>query len=363
MTVHSAKGLEFPVVFVAALQKGIDSSAPVVAFEPSIGLGARWRNPAIRKDKDDLFQHALRERRNQREREESNRLLYVAMTRAEQVLVLSYSGKAANWAELAAGKLAFVTPPLPEGLPVRMTAAVTADPTEFLPPPTVNGQSDANATVTGLAAFVRCPRQYYLGSYLGFDVHAGGVDSGPSAGLSAADFGTQVHSLLAGGAVADPDPEALRLAEVFRKGALGRRLDRATRAEREFDFLMAMEDLVIHGQIDLWFEEGGELVIVDYKTDAVNGVEAHARAADYAVQLRLYAAALEKATGRMADRAYLHFLRPNTLVEVDLTPSLLESPEQIVRDFQDAQESMSFELREGPHCRRCQFHRGICPAA
>ena len=46
MTVHSAKGLEFPVVFVAALHKGVESNPPVVAFSRQYGLGARWRNPA-----------------------------------------------------------------------------------------------------------------------------------------------------------------------------------------------------------------------------------------------------------------------------------------------------------------------------
>ena len=63
MTVHSAKGLEFPVVFVAALHKGVDTDLPVVAFSRRYGLGARWRNPGGRKDKDDLFQHAIRDER------------------------------------------------------------------------------------------------------------------------------------------------------------------------------------------------------------------------------------------------------------------------------------------------------------
>ena len=92
MTVHSAKGLEFPVVFVAAMHKGIDNSIPVIAFSPSIGLGARWRNPAKREDKSDRFQHAIHEERKVREEAESHRLLYVAMTRAEDHLVLSFSG-------------------------------------------------------------------------------------------------------------------------------------------------------------------------------------------------------------------------------------------------------------------------------
>ncbi len=363
MTVHSAKGLEFPVVLVAALQKGVESSPPVVAFEPRIGLGARWRNPAKREDKDDLVQHELRERRKERELQESNRLLYVAMTRAEQHLVLSYSGKPANWAKLVEAKLAVAQPEAPAVGKVRAVAADQPDAAELLLPPAVSGQFDTNATVTALAGFVKCPRQYYLGHYLGFEGRQRKLeDSSAASDLSAGEFGTEVHALLAGTEVANPDPEAVRLAEVFRKSPLGRRVERASRTEREFDFLMAIENLVIHGQIDLWFEEGGELAIVDYKTDGVNGMEAHQRAADYAPQLRFYAAALEKATGRMPHRAYLHFLRPNTVVEVDLTPSLLESPEQVVRDFADAQEKMEFGLNEGEHCRRCQFYRDLCPA-
>ena len=109
MTVHSAKGLEFPVVFVAAIHKGVDTDVPVVAFSRHHGLGARWRNPATGKDKDDLYQHALRQEWKRREEEESSRLLYVAMTRAENHLVLSFSAtgrKPANWDKLVVERLA-----------------------------------------------------------------------------------------------------------------------------------------------------------------------------------------------------------------------------------------------------------------
>jgi RecB family exonuclease len=125
---------------------------------------------------------------------------------------------------------------------------------------------------------------------------------------------------------------------------------------------MAAEDLVIRGTVDLWFEEGGELLIVDYKTEKVTAAEAHRRAQDHALQLRLYALAVERFTGRAPDRAWLHFLRPNTLVEVDLSPSLLERPEQIVRDFVEAQSKLEFPLMEGERCHRCQFWRDLCPA-
>jgi CRISPR/Cas system-associated exonuclease Cas4 (RecB family) len=180
--------------------------------------------------------------------------------------------------------------------------------------------------------------------------------------LPAAELGSQVHALLAGVPVANPDAEAVRLANVFRQSAMGRRAATAVRSEREFDFLLAVEDLVVRGQVDLWFEEGGELVIVDYKTDAVSGPEAHQRAQDYALQLRLYAMAVERVAGRAPDRAWLHFLRPNTMVEVDVTPSLLDSPEDTVLDFIAAQSKGEFPLREGPHCRRCPFYKDLCPA-
>src|SRR5262249_39281193 len=151
------------------------------------------------------------------------------------------------------------------------------------------------------------------------------------------------------------DPEAPRLAEIFRQSPLGRRAARAVTAEREFDFLMALEDLVIRGQIDLWFEADGAIEGVDYKTDDVTAADAHARARDYAMQLRLYAIAIERIAGRAPSRAWLHFLRPDAVIEVDLSPSLIESPEQLVRDFQEAQSNLEFVLNEGEHCRRCRF--------
>jgi ATP-dependent exoDNAse (exonuclease V) beta subunit len=390
MTVHSAKGLEFPIVFVAALHKGVNTNAAVVTFSPRIGLGARWRNPAVREDKDDLFQHAIRQERTRRENEESHRLLYVAMTRAEQHLVLSFSGKQPKeWARLVADKLqlpldacrdelltrtaadgrewnlhlqvADRMPELPAGQALRPVDSETN--VELVSPPDVTEQQNSNATVTELAAFANCPRQYYLGHYLGFEGRPRKLaEAEEVGGLSASELGTQVHALLAGSPVPEPDEEALRLAGVFPKSPLGRRLARASRVEREFDFLMAVEDLVIRGQVDLWFEEGGELVIVDYKTDSVTAPEAHRRARDHALQLRLYALAVERFAGRAPDRAWLYFLRPNTVVEVDLTPSLLERPEQIVRDFEDAQSKLEFPLNEGERCRRCQFFRDLCPA-
>jgi ATP-dependent helicase/nuclease subunit A len=349
MTVHAAKGLEFPVVFLAALHKGVESGPGGIEFLPGIGLGARWNHPVIAgKDKDDAFQHRIRQRLARREEEESHRLLYVAMTRAKEHLVLSFSsnGKAPqNWAALVARSLPVqVVDAIPEqavrAAPVEAAAAV-----QICERPKLTGQYEAEASATSIALFAECPRRYYLSRYLGVDESRAG-----SRGV-----GRQVHAILAGMPVEHPHPEAVRLAEVFRTSPLGRRAAAASVAEREFDCIMEMEDLVIRGQIDLWFEERGETVLVDYKTEG----EPSER---YALQVRLYARALERLRGRAPAEAYVCFLRPNLAVPVELHDSLFDSPELRVREFREAQETMHYPLQAGAHCRTCPHFLGLCPA-
>jgi ATP-dependent exoDNAse (exonuclease V) beta subunit len=351
MTVHTAKGLEFPVVFLVAMQKGIDSNPGALSFSPRIGLGANWRHPLGGKDKSDSFHRAVKDEIKKGEMEEGHRLLYVAMTRAEEHLVLSFSlsgKKPQNWAARVADTLP-VRPadaPLERSAPrVGDAAAVAA---QMLDRPVAAEQHDSQATITSVVQFAECPRRYYLSRYLGFDAQ-------PRRG-NAVNLGAQVHALLAGMSVEAIDSEAERLADTFRKSPLGKRAAAATEVEREFDFLMEVEDVVLRGQIDLWFEDRGKLVLVDYKTD--RGAEA----GPYELQLRLYALALERLTGRAPDEAYLCFLRSNTTIPVDVRPSLFDAPELVVREFREAQDRQDFPLREGEHCRTCPHFTRLCPA-
>jgi ATP-dependent exoDNAse (exonuclease V) beta subunit len=368
MTVHAAKGLEFPVVFLAAMQKGIDAKPGAISFSPGVGLGVQWRHPLGGRNKSDSFRHAINEEMKQREEEEGNRLLYVAMTRAEERLVLSFSTngkKPQNWAAVVTERLAvryINDAPARPATRERDAAPVSV---EVLQRPVLTEQHDSQANVTSVSMFADCPRRYYLSRYLGFE-SAGGAGIQPAVdqptAVSASEFGRQVHALLAGAVVESPDPEAVKLADLFQKSALGRRAAAASTIEREFDFLMEVEDLVLRGQIDLWFEDRGRTVLVDYKTDRVSAADAPARAEQYRLQLRLYALALERLNGRAPDEAYVYFLRPNIAVPVDLRPSLFDAPEAAVREFREAQERQDFPLHEGEHCRTCPHFTRLCPA-
>jgi ATP-dependent helicase/nuclease subunit A len=89
MTVHKAKGLEFPVVVLAdATAKGLPSE-PGRWVDPATGVGAlRLAGCAP----PELLEHAAEE--IVREQEEGTRLLYVAATRARDLLVVPAVGDA-----------------------------------------------------------------------------------------------------------------------------------------------------------------------------------------------------------------------------------------------------------------------------
>jgi ATP-dependent helicase/nuclease subunit A len=82
MTVHAAKGLEFPVIFIVHLGKGTGGSRPPIRLlaedssgQPAVSIGD--------------FQSEADADAVRRDREETKRLLYVAVTRARDRLYLS----------------------------------------------------------------------------------------------------------------------------------------------------------------------------------------------------------------------------------------------------------------------------------
>ena len=89
MTIHRAKGLEFPVVAVADLgrQGGAGRSPLLVARDGRVGLRLATLGSGGRVDALDY--RALAGEQAAAEDEEERRLLYVAMTRAEERLILS----------------------------------------------------------------------------------------------------------------------------------------------------------------------------------------------------------------------------------------------------------------------------------
>lgn len=90
LTIHKAKGLEFPVVFVADLARQRQSpESNVILAEAGKGYSLKvWNEISLDWEKPQSWQN-LYERKKQKESEEWKRLFYVAMTRAKSRLILS----------------------------------------------------------------------------------------------------------------------------------------------------------------------------------------------------------------------------------------------------------------------------------
>ena len=79
------------------------------------------------------------------------------------------------------------------------------------------------------------------------------------------------------------------------------------------------DKLLLQGVVDCCLEEDGELVIIDYKTDAIRTEEElQARRALYTPQLRAYAAAMERIFGKRVKECVLYFLSMDREARVTL---------------------------------------------
>ncbi len=90
MSIHAAKGLEFPVVFVAGLGRKFNMKHLHDYFHISRrrGIAVKLHNPPMRTFRETAGYQLTRKQNLQRLLEEESRLLYVAMTRARDHLVL-----------------------------------------------------------------------------------------------------------------------------------------------------------------------------------------------------------------------------------------------------------------------------------
>jgi len=117
MTIHAAKGLEFPVVCVADLGHSLShGEVPLLTAPGEVGL----RLPtADRRRVDTLAYAALRDRRRRAAAAEEERIVYVALTRARERLILSGAARFAAWPREPVTAMAWLGPALVEDIAQR----------------------------------------------------------------------------------------------------------------------------------------------------------------------------------------------------------------------------------------------------
>jgi ATP-dependent helicase/nuclease subunit A len=322
LSIHRAKGLEAPIVVAYDLAASLQTDSSVIPLweegRVAVGFRAGCRPPDWK---------TLTERDKAKARAEGRRLLYVACTRARDLLVLPQAPADAQvgdfWRDLA--------PPLRASPPADVLALDAAT----LPtPPSPRDAMDVRALAAaagGDAVALRWDRARQSlvekGAFrplVPVAATRAAAREGPPAVLAGVggggrDFGGLVHRILEWSPLDGAGEDRARamaeaLAPTFGVDAEGAAraaaavaralalpvMDRARRAERswrELPLWFPDGGQLVHGFVDLVFEEDGALVIVDYKTDHIAPGQALAQAAHHAPQLQLYGRGLAQATG------------------------------------------------------------------
>jgi ATP-dependent helicase/nuclease subunit A len=89
ITTHSAKGLEFPVVIVADVDRDNTRPSDYFVYSKDHGISFKILNPSTNEAEVPLSYEQINDESKERELRESRRLLFVAMTRAQEHLIIS----------------------------------------------------------------------------------------------------------------------------------------------------------------------------------------------------------------------------------------------------------------------------------
>jgi ATP-dependent nuclease subunit A len=95
MTIHKSKGLEFPVVIIAGMDKkrNIRSETETVRMSEKMGIGIDIINEELKYKYPSIYKEIINLEKTKEEKEEEFRILYVAMTRAKEKLIMTAKTK------------------------------------------------------------------------------------------------------------------------------------------------------------------------------------------------------------------------------------------------------------------------------
>lgn len=356
LTIHRSKGLEYPLVVVAGLSKPLnltDLNSRLLSLSRA-GLGPRCRDGNA--EFPTIAFHAVRQRMDAETRAEELRLLYVAMTRAKEKLILSVGKRSSvkgnglispSGLRLENSVAAWIWRVCADSLIVTESGKADSKPTVAVQEQKrviykVNYEHNeapdfpAKLTATGLKGrYIELEiteDAKELGDSTAPPVHSAPAFRSPDFSikkLTSAERGTAIHSFMQYAdfaRISTPDgveAELVRLVESsrltseqadcvdkeaivrFGRSALaGELLSNNTVREHRFSVMLQNRDIkgitlpdgekiLLQGIIDAFYIKDGEIHLVDFKTDRVKSGAEREHSHKYLPQLEAYVFALE----------------------------------------------------------------------
>ena len=361
MTIHKSKGLEFPVVYLPALQTRGNSDRDSIKFSPQIGLGIQVADTSGELIPSYVY-NKIKEENSRLEASEKIRQLYVAMTRAESYLFLSgvknvaankNKDKKENWFEaverlfsVGSGNDDLVTletycsnevAAVQEKIAQSSRFSINKEVYDQIQPLDSLGNGATNLlSASALQQYDICPRRYYYEQVLHMPMVEPKVVGETDNKIPAYLLGLVIHSALELSRSMEI-AEALRLALQKQEvpSYLLKSIEKAAGemlaaycagplylvnkalpqdAEKEFSlplFNIEGQEIYFQGSIDcLVHYPDASLGIIDYKTGSPPKLGEEKTG--YTRQLVIYALAAEKLFKQPVKMAQLHFLQNNT---------------------------------------------------
>lgn len=353
MTVHKAKGLEFPVTIVSSLSEYNFPLAP--------------RDPMREKDninKDDTFYtpNKFLEYKDCSEADEvnlglaeENRVIYVAMTRAQDILVLSVVGKMPE-------EICKISNYFNKNLDLdnMSISSVGSKPEE----------NKLNLSYSSFADYNNCPWRYNLLNKLHFKVSQKEVTKMGSIIHEALDVINQ--EIKDSGEISKENIEKIAKDTYYLHGGtdeeFGDYMDSIFDYYNEIGFDIIVVDSEVpfsidrdnyrfNGAIDLIYKnQNGEYGILDYK----NTIFKDYNREKYAQQLLTYILAL-KNDSKYCDieitEAKIYAIKSRSLIDFNIGESRLATQKEEIQNTADLINSHEFNKNESSYCNICEFFK------
>lgn len=351
MTVHKAKGLEFPVTIVSSLSEYNFPLAP--------------RDPMREKDninKDDTFYtpNKFLEYKDCSEEDEvnlglaeENRVIYVAMTRAQDILVLSVVGKMPE-------EICRISNYFNKNLDLDniSVSSVGSKPEE----------NKLNLSYSSFADYNNCPWRYNLLNKLHFKVSQKEVTKMGSIIHEALDVINQ--EIKDAGEISKENIEKIAKDTYYLHGGTDEEFDDymdsifdyyneigfdITVVDSEVPFSIDRDNYRFNGAIDLIYKnQNGEYGILDYK----NTIFKDYNREKYAQQLLTYILAL-KNDSKYCDieitEAKIYAIKSRSLIDFNIDESRLATQKEEIQNTADLINSHEFNKNESSYCNICEF--------
>lgn len=408
MTIHNSKGLEFDLVILPQLDKSVKGDTASIKYLPGKEgeqglLGIKVPDKEMQLQNSGVYELA-KARDSELEEEESRRLLYVAMTRAQKQLlmvgtvaeeklpeaVIALPAAKGWWQQLQAVyevdwdkqesscpwvRLLCADALSPAVVQQGEQQKLALEPLALAPLPAYAACGRTCFTASALQTYLHCQRQYYYQQVLAVPELEQTVAGEQAHELPASVTGSIVHKALelyngynaeavfaialeefAPGAAAT---QAKSMFDAYIVSDLYKALPK--KQKRELEFVQPLQqELAAEGVIDLLaFDEADNMIIVDYKTGTPP--EPDEVKLGYAYQLALYKDAAEKLyPGKKVVRAELHFLQNMSVWQLPLDKSYLQEAVELCEEISGKGEEDDFACICNESCAYCHYAY-LCP--